>query len=43
MAQSLEKMEELQNYKKIVQVASGRIPILINQERQPPLDHSSNV
>jgi hypothetical protein len=43
MAQYLGKKKELQNYKKIAQVAGGQIPVLINHKKQPPLDHSSNA
>jgi hypothetical protein len=43
MAQSLEKKEELQNYKKIAQVPSGWIIVLINQQRQPLSALSSTI
>ena len=43
MAQFLGKNEESQNYKKTAQVAGGRIPVLINHQKQPPSTYSSNV
>jgi hypothetical protein len=41
MAQFQGKKEELQGYKKIVQVAGGWIPVLNNHLIQPPLAMSN--